>query len=115
MTPGPWRDGMYRCPYKCGDPNYPQRKWKTLEGFEKHLRECKAKPDVPAMPPPRPRKIREKHSDCPDCGAEILHGETIWWMRDKIVCLACYRPYHAIGRGHLEGAGIELMDYSGVA
>lgn len=106
MTRG--RDGYFRCPHRCGDPNYGQPKWKTEEGFAGHLAKCKARPDVLPMPSPPPLQPRQKHSDCPDCGNPIMEMESVWWMRDRVVCIACHSPYLLLGRGHHEAAGIDL-------
>lgn len=101
----PWRDGKFRCPHKCSDPNYPQRTWSSEKGFAKHLAECKGKPEPVLEWVAPPKTARIKHSDCPDCGGPIWEMSSCWWMRDRIVCLECYRPYFDAGKGHLEPAG----------
>jgi hypothetical protein len=36
----------YRCPYHCGDPRFPQPKWKTEKGYLNHLAKCPNRPEV---------------------------------------------------------------------
>lgn len=40
------KNEVYTCPYKCGDKRYPARKWKTENGFNKHLNECYMRPEA---------------------------------------------------------------------
>ncbi len=40
------RSGVYRCPYCKGDPRYPAPTWKTLKGFESHMKGCGGKPSA---------------------------------------------------------------------
>ncbi len=40
------RGGFYKCPYACGDSRYPQPKYKTEQGFIKHLNGCRLNPDL---------------------------------------------------------------------
>jgi len=61
----PQKNGVYHCPFNCGDSRYPRKKWKTVKGFMKHLQEC---PQSPANVAAR-QKAKEE--------LEIkLHGET---------------------------------------
>ena len=39
------QNGVYKCPYGCGDPRYPKPKWKTAEGFRRHLKNCSHSPE----------------------------------------------------------------------
>lgn len=102
--------GFYRCPYGCSDPRYSARKFVGEERFLKHLQECRAKPsegqELVWVPP---EKSEPKYfQDCPDCGLPIFETETIWWLRDKIVCMQCYRPYFEVGRGHQEPVNLQI-------
>ena len=36
----------YKCPFKCGRSDYPQPKWKTEQGFRKHMNECSKRPSL---------------------------------------------------------------------
>ena len=38
--------GYFHCPYGCGDPRYPRRKWKTVKGFVSHLQRCDHRPEA---------------------------------------------------------------------
>lgn len=95
--------GKYRCPNRCGHPDYPQPSWVTDKGFLKHLAECEAK-----VWTPEPVQENAWFCDCPDCGLPIWTLTSCWWMHDKIVCLDCYLPYFEAGVGHIDGAGLEL-------
>jgi len=102
------RDGKYRCPWRCGDPNYPQPSWITEKGFEKHLSTCKAKPDAELVYVPPKENQFEYFGDCQDCGHSIFKMETIWWLPNRLVCIECYLPYFEAGRGHCDCAGLTL-------
>lgn len=103
----PGRDGFYRCPNKCGNPDYPQPKWKTQKGFDKHMAECSPEPPVPTWVP-LPRGERRKWGECEDCGCILWELASVWWMRDRIVCLECRQPYQEAGIGHHDAAGLVL-------
>lgn len=45
---------------------------------------------------------------CPDCGEDIMSGETVWWMHEKKVCMSCREPYRAAGLGHLDCCDLVL-------
>lgn len=102
--------GKYRCPHRCGDPNYPQPSWVSDKGFLGHLAKCAGR--VELRHDSEPVKEREKFADCPDCGGTIWKMSSCWWMHDKIVCLACYRPYFDQGIGHHDAAGLDLPLFS---
>ena len=108
MTYSPWRDGSFRCPWKCSDPNYPQRKWASEKGFLKHLQECKGKPEPELIWEKPPEREREVFGECPDCGATIWKMQSCWWMLDKIVCIDCHELYLEAGMGHHDCAGLNL-------
>ena len=36
--------GVYRCPWKCGNPAFAAPKWKTEAGFRGHLAKCPERP-----------------------------------------------------------------------
>lgn len=42
----PSKAGFYRCPYSCHRADYPQPKWKTENGFRKHMESCSGKPSA---------------------------------------------------------------------
>lgn len=78
---GPDAKGRYRCGYRCHPPLsddnlWPEPKWKTLKGVQKHMDECPLKPQPEWVPPPRPEPVF--WGDCPRCGDAIFEGETIW-------------------------------------
>ena len=102
------RDGFFRCPNRCGNPDYPQPKWKTEEGFAGHMAKCKAKPEPELVWVPEPKAAREKFGECPDCGSILWKMSSCWWMHGRIVCVACYRPYFEAGIGHHDACGLTL-------
>lgn len=109
--------GFFRCPWKCHDPAYPAKKWKTEEGFAKHLTECKAKPDPIMVRLPTAIEESIFFTDCPVCGEPIMTGQTVWQRGMKILC--CYRcriapgnSYHSSQGAHLDCAGLILPDDS---
>lgn len=101
------RDGFYRCPNKCSNPDYPQRKWKTEKGFNTHMETCRPEPPVLVWVPEAKGGPR-KWSECPDCGATIWEMTSIWWMHDRVVCVGCFLPYYEAGIGHMDCAGLTL-------
>ena len=42
----PGKRGVYRCPFKCGRPDYAQPTWKTEKGFRKHMETCSKRPSA---------------------------------------------------------------------
>ena len=72
------QNGVYRCPYNCGDPRYPRKKWKTERGFRRHMKNCPNKPSaVEARRIEKEKRQREKEdalSRCPyKVGDEIIY------------------------------------------
>lgn len=57
-APKPDKRGFYRCPYRCGDPRFPRRKWRTEKGILKHLGECPLRPEAVAA-----RKVEEERQE----------------------------------------------------
>lgn len=105
--------GFYWCPNHCTGPtvgsSYPERHWSTEKGILGHIAKCPLRSGAESMMMPTVMpKQREIYCLCPDCTTPIMEGETIWWMRDKIVCMDCHAEYLTAGVGHMEGAGIEL-------
>lgn len=100
--------GKYRCPNRCGHPDWPQPSWSSDKGFLGHLAKCKGADTWR----PEPVTEREKFADCPDCSAVIWKLSSCWRMREKIVCLNCYLPYFEAGYGHLDSAGLELSIFT---
>jgi len=100
----PDRRGFYRCPYVCGDPDWPQPKWKTIAGIEKHLAKCTQNPaNLPPPPPPPPV---EAFGDCPTCSRPVTKGESIWVGPAGWVCFGC-----AADEGYWDCAGMELAGF----
>lgn len=96
--------GKYRCPQRCGHPDYPQPSWTTEKGFLKHLESCQG-----ALTwTPEPKEGRVKYGDCEDCGAVIWMFSSVWEMRDRTICIDCYRPYFEAGVGFHSSAGLVL-------
>lgn len=60
-----------------------------------------------APPPPDPSA---HYGDCAECGEAIFEGETIWWIRDRLVCARepCFEQYRSKGRGVSWWAGFVL-------
>lgn len=99
--------GKYRCPLRCGHPDYPQPSWVSDKGFLKHLAACKG-----ALTwTPEPPQEREKFADCPDCGSPIWKMTSCWRMQNRIVCIECYKPYFDVGIGHHDCAGFDLPPF----
>lgn len=40
----PNKQGVYKCPFKCGSSGYPEPSWKTEKGFRKHMTTCPKRP-----------------------------------------------------------------------
>jgi hypothetical protein len=40
----PTKYGVYKCPFKCGNPSYSEPTWKTEKGFRKHMDSCPKRP-----------------------------------------------------------------------
>ena len=81
------KNGAYYCPYKCGDPRYPIKKWKTEKGFLKHLEACPKSPDAAA----RRIEADNLHKAESDAKAKtamesclIDIGDTIFYVREII-------------------------------
>lgn len=103
----PGRDGFYRCPHKCGDPNYPQPKWKTLAGYDGHLAKCKAKPEpelIYVAPISGPRRMVFICA----CGVPVYELTTVWRWAEGQVCADCGMKVWMLGVGHWDAAGLEL-------
>lgn len=98
-------DGFFRCPNRCGHPDYPQPKWKTEAGFNRHLEKCKGRPDVPEMPAAVTKEPSKPYQDCPECGEIIFEMETVWMFRGRIKCIRHWQPGE---EGHVDCAGLEL-------
>ena len=46
----PTKAGVYKCPFKCGNPGFPQQKWRTEGGFRNHMLTCKNRPSLVSTP-----------------------------------------------------------------
>jgi hypothetical protein len=115
LSDEPKRDarGFYRCPFKCGDPQYPQPKWKTLKGYEKHIVSCSFKP--PPIHVPTPQPAPELFGNCTGCGSIVLHGDTIWISRDVWRCYDCALFSSVLPRpGYLDCAGLVLAGFEDI-
>lgn len=40
----PSKHGVYKCPFKCGNPSYSEPTWKTEKGFRQHMVKCHKRP-----------------------------------------------------------------------
>lgn len=98
--------GKYRCPNRCGHPDYPQPSWVSDKGFLKHLGIC----IITSVWTPEPVQEREKVMSCPDCEQDMYELTSCWNMGEKKVCLACYLPYYEHGIGFHDCLGIEFPD-----
>jgi hypothetical protein len=36
----PSKNGVYKCPFKCGNSSYREPTWKTEKGFRGHMAKC---------------------------------------------------------------------------
>jgi predicted RNA-binding Zn-ribbon protein involved in translation (DUF1610 family) len=107
----PWKDGKFRCPWKCGNPDYPQAKWATEKGFLKHLEGCPENPAIGANYIAELESAPEVFAKCPDCGREIMKITSIWQMEGRFVCYECREPYQEAGIGYLDSAGLVLPKF----
>jgi predicted RNA-binding Zn-ribbon protein involved in translation (DUF1610 family) len=104
--------GKYRCPWRCGDPNYPQPSWSTEAGFLGHLAKCKGKPEKVGAWSPAPVEERVQFGPCPDCGKMLWKDDLCWWMGKRIVCYDCRGPYQSEGRGFQDWILFDLPCFS---
>lgn len=86
------KNGVYKCPYKCGGNRYPQPTWKSEKGFRKHMEHCslctsviKAKKDV--------EDIR-KNEEISKITQKI--GDVIYFVKEFIV-----KPVHVMRFGRM--------------
>jgi len=81
------KKGFYYCPFRCGDPLYPRKKWKTERGFRKHMESCSACPSAQTRNE-QAKKERDadnekrKQAAMADCPYKI--GDTICYVREII-------------------------------
>lgn len=86
------KNGVYRCPFKCGDKRFSQPKWKTEKGFLSHMATCNMRPSAVAR---REKEAKEKKelnamlsekalSICP-----VKIGDTVFYVAEIIT-----RPTH---------------------
>jgi hypothetical protein len=82
------KKGVYRCPFKCGDPGYAAKTWKTETGFRKHMGTCPKSPSALK----RQGEIDEKRSlENEQRRAEALGkvtqkiGDEVCWVQEIIV------------------------------
>lgn len=98
--------GYYRCPYRCGNPDFPAPKWVTERGFAKHLAECRAKPEPESVyVPPEPSEV-VWWRDCDGCGRPIMTGDTIWVATPDRFCFDCAPGVPTFG--YFDCAGLVL-------
>ena len=81
------KNGVYKCPFKCGNPGYPTPKWKTEKGFLKHLNSCYKRPSLITKQENDKQELLDelekvKQEYLPTIKYKI--GDKIWFVR-KIV------------------------------
>ena len=80
--------GVYRCPYNCSDPRYPEKKWKTERGFRNHMKSC---PKCPSAVDKRQKietarlEVFEAKKELALLQESVNIGDTIWFVYDRIV------------------------------
>lgn len=102
------RDGKFRCPWKCHNPQFPAPSWKTEKGYAKHLAECSCNPKIGEDYVAAIAAAPEEFAECPDCGAIIMKMTSIWQMPERFVCFDCRGPYLEAGIGFQDCAGLIL-------
>lgn len=76
------KSGHYKCPYKCGRPDYPQPKWKTESGFRQHMEKCTGKPSY--------KKAQAERNDERKKQFEAIQAEVLSNFEYKIGDVVCY-------------------------
>jgi hypothetical protein len=61
---------------------------------------------------PAAEQERKLFGSCADCFIPIYDLDTIWYLRDRLVCFDCRTPYQEAGRGHMDAANLVLPDSS---
>ena len=84
----PGRDGKYRCPYNCGNPDYPEKSWKSVQGFRRHITLCPNKPS--AVADRDAHRIKEQKKKELDIAHLLEHcttkvGDRIFFVREIII------------------------------
>lgn len=101
-----WK-GFFRCPWKCGNTDFPQPKWKTEAGFKKHLEGCAMRPQEPPPPPPPPELV--PWGRCSGCHCMVFEGETILKRGKNFLCTNCmYATNEKVKDEYLDCAGLVL-------
>jgi hypothetical protein len=83
----PDKRGFYRCPFRCGSPNYPQPKWKTEKGFRKHMSKC---PNSPSQLKIKTESLNKYYKDLEMQKIEALKnveqkiGDRIFYVLEEI-------------------------------
>lgn len=101
----PGRDGKFRCPWLCHDPEWPAPKWSTEKGYQKHLEKCLQNPKKAYVSPKEERRI---FGECRDCGIPIMTMSSMWKLANAVVCMGCCQAYYEAGMGYHDCAGLEL-------
>lgn len=82
------KNGVYRCPFRCGSSAYGPRTWKTERGFRKHMTECPKSPSaIKARQETEQRQIAEFEARKAAALAQVTQkvGDEICYVREIIV------------------------------
>jgi|GEM_PF-1747582 Zn-dependent M32 family carboxypeptidase len=120
----PGKDGKYKCPFRCGRPDYPAPRWKTMAGFLKHLNECPKsgaglKKQAEAYKALMVIEDKRKQEALASCPQKI--GDTIYFVHEVITKPEYVRRgdrmvrmrYEAEKAFHAERIVIDAIDWDG--
>lgn len=103
--------GVYRCPFKCGDPRYPAPKWKTEAGARKHLAQCPKRPEA--------MEAQRKADEARQAAFEQTKATALASARHKIgdtihfVSIHVRKPTHENQRGRMVRVRYEEVRHYG--
>lgn len=86
------KNGVYRCPFRCGKSDYPKPTWKTEKGFRKHMEQCPARPSLIKIH--EENEERKRNEDISKVTQKI--GDTIYFVREIII-----KPTHVMRSGKM--------------
>lgn len=80
----PDKHGLYRCPYRCSDPRFPEKKWKTAKGFLQHMSKCPRCPSAMKRQEERQKAIKLRDEKIlKNCKYKI--GDEIFFVQEVII------------------------------
>lgn len=82
------KNGVYKCPYKCGQPGYAAKTWKTESGFRKHMLSCPKCPSaIKKQQEQQERQRLEYEQRKADAISKVTQqvGDEVWWVQERII------------------------------